>query len=496
MLPRLAITFAAVLALAAPQAAGAAQGGAALAEARAALGVRADGHHAFGFRGDQGRVDRAVLALSRAYDRMSASQRAAARKLLARPTDGAADTNAFITYSEPSTFWDTPGGHFRVHYIANPASVDAPLPDDLVDAAGTPVPDGVPDWVQTVGNTAEFAHDFEVVQRAYRPITNDTFDGNLRGGDGRFDIYVVDFAGHGKRGVLGLVANDPIGSLASYMLVDDDYSVAEIGPVSKTLEVLQATVAHELFHAVQFSYTSEGLPVWLAESTATWMESQVYPDVHDNVGYLAALVGKATETALWKTGNLHEYGAWWFINFISDASVRGANWPRRVLDQAVADEAAGRSNDRDVGVGLLSRSSGGMTKLSEIFRNYSIVNSLVFDKALKSHKITTLSRGQHRWSKIGDIEPLQVHYWKFNVRSREVVINIQAARSGKTFRPGDAALILGGIKGNVVVKLRKLEPGLWYIRGTIPKGRPKTAILVVTHVDPTVVNYRVGAEAR
>ena len=383
-----------------------------------------------------------------------------------------------------------------MHYIPNPASVDAPLPDDLVDAAGAPVPDGVPDWVQTVGATAEFALDFEVVQRGYRQITNDTFDGSLRGGDGRFDIYVVDFAGHGKRGVLGLVANDPIGSLASYMLVDDDYSVAEIGQVSKTLEVLQATVAHELFHAVQFSYTSEGLPVWLAESTATWMESQVYPEVHDNVGYLARARRQGHRDRALEDGQPARVRRVVVHQLHLGRLGRGANWPRSVLDQAVADEAAGRSNERDVGVGLLSRSSGGMTKLSEIFRNYSIVNSLVFDKALKSHKITTLSRGQHRWSKIGDIEPLQVHYWKYNLRSREVVVNIQAARSGKTFRPGDAALILGGIKGNVVVKLRKLEPGLWYIRGTIPKGRPKTAILVVTHVDPTVVNYRVGAEAR
>ena len=46
------------------------------------------------------------------------------------------------------------------------------------------------------------------------------------------------------------------------------------------------TAAHEFFHAVQFAYDAAD-DQWFMESTATWMEDEIYDDVNDNLQYLS-----------------------------------------------------------------------------------------------------------------------------------------------------------------------------------------------------------------
>ena len=44
-------------------------------------------------------------------------------------------------------------------------------------------------------------------------------------------------------------------------------------------------MAHEYNHVLQFAYDSQQ-DTWMFESTATWMENVVYPDIDDYIGYL------------------------------------------------------------------------------------------------------------------------------------------------------------------------------------------------------------------
>jgi hypothetical protein len=103
---------------------------------------------------------------------------------------------------------------------------------------------------------------------------------NGRGGDGQLDVYVTNL---GKR-LYGYASTDPGqrgGKRYAYLVLDNDY----LGFPSPPLESLKVTVAHEYNHILQFNYDSfeDG---WMFESTATWAEQQVYPEINDYLNYL------------------------------------------------------------------------------------------------------------------------------------------------------------------------------------------------------------------
>jgi hypothetical protein len=78
---------------------------------------------------------------------------------------------------------------------------------------------------------------------------------------------------------------------------------------------LQTTVAHEVFHLVQYAYVPEGFAGWLAESTANW---NAYDVIRDNS---TALINLATQSDWWLE-------PWKTVADPSDRSTRayGANW--------------------------------------------------------------------------------------------------------------------------------------------------------------------------
>src|SRR4029077_12791669 len=214
-----------------------------------------------------------------------------------RPPDA---SGTVCTYRVPEApAYDTPQGHVRVHYVADPADRDSPAP------ASTRV-GGVPDWIVAVGEAAERAGARETSLGFPAPPPDDS-DGAERGGDARYDIYVCDLASH-DLGELAATVADPPGSGFSYIVVDNDYAPAEVAPLATTGEgQLRVTVAHELFHAIQIGESHGRLPEWLAESTAVWMEGIVAPPDVDRDIYRVALGRAGTEEPYWQGGDLHEY---------------------------------------------------------------------------------------------------------------------------------------------------------------------------------------------
>ena len=229
---------------------------------------------------------------------------AALRTLARRPTDGPSTSPQALAYAVPEAPpYATPQGHFLVHYVTT--TTDAPALTDVAGPDGAPGPDGIPDVVEQVGAEAESALVTET-GFGYRAPPPDNLDGIQRGGDGRYDIYLLSFGGHGLNGVVGLTVNDPGGSNGSYEVIDSDYS-GLVGSRFSADEERRVTIAHELFHAIQLGYVAGGLPTWIAEATAVWMETQVTLDPH-NLSFLPALDGAWSEQPLWETGHLHEYG--------------------------------------------------------------------------------------------------------------------------------------------------------------------------------------------
>ena len=158
----------------------------------------------------------------------------------------------------------------------------------------------------------------EIDGLGYRPPLSD-LDTVENGGDARLDVYLADVAAQGFFG--WCTSDDPAlvtsRRVSAFCVIDDDFANPNLNAASP-LAALQATAAHEFFHAVQFGYDwLEDL--WLVEGTATWMEDEVFDGNNDNLRYLGSgspLRRPGVPLDLGRGG--HEYGAWIFWRYLSE----------------------------------------------------------------------------------------------------------------------------------------------------------------------------------
>ena len=154
-----------------------------------------------------------------------------------------------------------------VHYVA--LGIDAPpLNDD--DA------DGVPDYVQLVGRAADRALAY-YERRGFRaPLPDED------GPDPRPDLYITRFA----PGTLGIAFPSADAAGGPFAVVSNNLDPS----AERSFGSVHATVAHELFHLVQFSYfpaDNTALPQqWILEGTAAALETRVAPELDDLVSTL------------------------------------------------------------------------------------------------------------------------------------------------------------------------------------------------------------------
>ena len=144
-------------------------------------------------------------------------------------------------------------------------------------------------------------------------------------GDTRTDFYLGDLDQNGALGFCRTDADVPVVGRAwyGYCGFDNDYANS---PWLDPTSLLQVTVAHEYFHAVQFAYdaSEDG---WLMESTATAMEDELYDDVNDNAFFLNfgqmgdpdafgyPLAGPSTPL---DTFDFTAYGNWGFWRYLTE----------------------------------------------------------------------------------------------------------------------------------------------------------------------------------
>jgi hypothetical protein len=214
-----------------------------------------------------------------------------------RPTDSNdPNRNAYTVPEAPKSPFCGP--HFCVHWVDQ--GLDAP---NLKDSDN----DGIPDFVEQVLRVAEHVHHVENDQLGWKEPKSDGREG---GGNGKTDIYLSQIGGQ----LFGYAAPDrgqtqkghPIPRrLHGYLVLDNDYSPFEF-PGTKPINDLEVTLAHEYNHILQFGYDAYQDP-WFAESTAVWMEDQVYNNINDYLRYERRWV-KLGETPL-TTSSIKEYGS-------------------------------------------------------------------------------------------------------------------------------------------------------------------------------------------
>jgi hypothetical protein len=186
-----------------------------------------------------------------------------------RPSDvPAADTalapNGFQLYNDYATPERTFSSRSAVvHYVV--VGIDAPpLNDD--DA------DGTPEYVERVGDAADRALGY--YQRRGFPSPQP----DEGGPDARPDVYVSRFA----PGTLGVAFPTDQAQGGAFVVVSNNLDPSP----ERSFASIYATVAHELFHLVQFAYfggRDPAIPTWILEGTAAALEARVNPGLDDLV---------------------------------------------------------------------------------------------------------------------------------------------------------------------------------------------------------------------
>jgi len=179
--------------------------------------------------------------------------------------------------------------HFRIHWVTTGPH------------AATPA------FVAQLKVLAEHAYDVENTALGWPEAKPD----NGIGKDDKIDIYLADLCDPGVRCLFGYAAPDPsvpgcsapTFRCAAYMVLDNDYAEFQ-GPD----EALQATLAHEYNHVLQFAI-DQAMDQWVFESTATWIEDHVFPDANDWVRTYVPTWARTSRRPITHAGNSRQYGS-------------------------------------------------------------------------------------------------------------------------------------------------------------------------------------------
>lgn len=315
-----------------------------------------------GVGGDEstGDATMALRDLAAGMRSLTPRQRAEARSLLARPTDGSADPEVGYRVAAEAAC----SSNVCFHWVTT--TDDAP---PLEDEDG----DQIPDWVEVTGGVFEQVWSFVVNDFGYRRPLSDDSSSNY-GVDGRLDIYLADLGSQGTYGYC--TTDDPALSYtrSAFCVVDNDFSEDQFQ--APPLDSLRVTAAHELFHAVQFAYDFlEDL--WFMEGTATWIEDEVYDGINNNRQYLKASPLAHPTMPIDAPIDGMEYGNWVFWAFLSEY-FGSQDGPDPAIVRRIWEMADAKEGSPDLyGLLAVQRAVAGRgSTFSRVFADFGAVNRL------------------------------------------------------------------------------------------------------------------------
>jgi len=200
--------------------------------------------------------------------------------------------------------------HFVLHWTNG---TDGGNSVDTVNMTDTNT-NGVPDFIESSGTIFEEVWTIELGTKGFpTPPSdiNESNDQNQRNPDRRYDVFVYQTQGCYGYAYPEQYPNSPS---YSYIAIKNEFK-----GYTKGLNAVRVLAAHEFFHAIQFCYDCAE-ELWWMETTATYMEDEVYPDVNDNYRYLASWFNHCDDYGLTsdEEGSQQKFGNFIFAKRLSE----------------------------------------------------------------------------------------------------------------------------------------------------------------------------------
>ncbi len=345
-----------------------------------------------------------------------------------------------------------------VHFVVLGVSAP-PLNDD--DASG------VPDYVERVGDAADTAIDY-YDRRGFASILRDA-----GGPDGRPDLYISRFAA-GYFGVAFPAAEAMGGAFLAVSNALDPSPTQSLGS-------LYGTVAHELFHLVQFSYfkptVDPPLAPWVLEGMAAAMETRVQPELDDIVSSLQLRHWLAAPR---QAVTAQSYGAQLLWRYLDERHPR--------LLPAYLEQLARPG----VRAAVALRETYSRVAPGRFAREFGAFAASVAERYGDRLQLPVLWRGAARTASVA---PLAIHFQRLPRSTQSVTVRFTRGRAEATLiyevaseRPGDPPA-RHRLPGRVAGRQLRFEIPAW-LRAL---GRFERATLVVANGGRGRVAYRASA---
>jgi hypothetical protein len=290
-----------------------------------------------------------------------------------RPDNMAANVQAFGDRLDSMSF--TYGTtHFLLHYTDT--GVDSIYEFDSQDSLP-----GTPDYIFMAGKYSEQVYDHLINDLGYDvPLSDGYYNG---GGDGRIDIYFADVPFYGATFADSMVTSV---TYTSYLYMENDYEYFT-SYQNDRLAPLSVTLAHELFHTIQFCYDIAEVETtqfpgdlnasWI-EMSATFMEEEHYDDVNDYEKFYLIFFYNFPHYSLrfgtYRGGdeedrNLHMYGSVVWPLFLAqkyDSEIITQIWDS--CRATPGPNWLSATND------VINNRSGGSETMASLFREFAIWN--------------------------------------------------------------------------------------------------------------------------
>jgi hypothetical protein len=286
--------------------------------------------------------------------------------------------------------------------------------------------------VRQVADAASNALSFYRTAGSFSAIPPDT-----GGPNGEPDIYIKRL----DPGVFGLTIPSSATNGGAFVVVSPRLDQSP----DQALASLDGTVAHELFHLVQFGYVPSGnIPDWFAEGSATAMAGEAFPKVEDLVVFdqLGTWLAQPSRSLLDESlGCNYCYGTglWWDYLYSGNSNVIAD-----YLAALSAEDAKGVADPHGLRALDLTLAHDNLGGLSSVFNAFSVdVYKSGFDPAASSVKAQRTLQGRS-----AALQPLAARFLTVSVPSTARTLTVSLTPS--TARQIGATIFLGGPNGREV----------------------------------------------